>query len=57
MNKKKILIVVLFLATIWQPTHHYLMSAGMSMNSELHNLVTMCPFFTVMLIMMKSFLR
>ncbi len=54
MNRKLVFIVMLFIAAMWQPTHHYLMSSGMSMSSEVHSLVMMCPFFTILLILMKS---
>ena len=53
MNKKPVLIAVLFMAAMWQPTHHYLMSSGMSMSSEVHSLVMMCPFFAILLLLMK----
>ncbi len=54
MKRKLVFIVLLFIAAMWQPTHHYLMSSGMSMNSEVHSLVMMCPFFGILLILMKS---
>ncbi|MDJ0682913.1 MAG: hypothetical protein QNJ18_24010 [Xenococcaceae cyanobacterium MO_167.B52] len=54
MNRKLVFIVMLFIAAIWQPTHHYLMDSGMSMTSEVHSLVMMCPFFAILLILMKS---
>ena len=53
MNKKPVLIAVLFMAAMWQPTHHYLMSSGMSMSSEVHSLGMMCPFFAILLLLMK----
>ena len=54
MNKKPVLIAILFMAAMWQPTHHYLMSSGMSMSSEVHSVVMMCPFLAILLILMKS---
>ena len=54
MNRKLVFIVMLFIAAIWQPTHHYLMASGMSMSSEVHIITKLCPFFTILLILMKS---
>ncbi len=45
---------MLLAAIMWQPTHHYLMSSGMNMNSEVHSVVMMCPFFAILLLLMKS---
>ena len=53
MNKKPVLMAILLVSLMWQPTHHYLMSSGMSMSSEVHSLVMMCPFFAIFLLLMK----
>ena len=53
MNKKPILMAILLIAAMWQPTHHYLMTSGMSMSLEVHSLVMMCPFFAIFLLLMK----
>ena len=49
MKSKPVLLAILLIATMWQPTHHYLMSSGMAMSSEVHSLVMMCPFFAFLL--------
>ena len=54
MGKILVLIAIILLSTTWQPGHHFLMSSGMSMSSEVHSLITMTPFFAILLLLIKK---
>ncbi len=52
---KNLLLALAFLSAIsWQPSHHFLMQHGMSMNSEVHTLVTIIPFLSIMFALGKA---
>ena len=51
MNKKLLLVSIVFLSILWQPIHHYLMNSGMNMTPEFHSLITMAPFLAILLIL------
>ena len=54
MAKILVLIAILLISTTWQPGHNYLMTSGMSMSSEVHSLITMTPFFAILLLLIKK---
>lgn len=53
MSKKILLIAILLISSVWQPSHSHMMASGMSMTSEVHSLVTMIPFLAALLLLIK----
>ena len=52
---KNLLIASAFIASVsWQPSHHFFMNHGMSMNMEVHTLVTIIPFLSIMFALGKA---
>lgn len=52
---RNLLLALAFLASIsWQPGHHFFMQHGMSMNLEVHTLVTIIPFLSMVFALGKA---
>ena len=52
---QNLLIASAFLASVlWQPSHHFFMNHGMSMNMEVHALITIIPFLSIMFALGKA---
>ena len=50
-----LLIASAFLASVlWQPSHHFFMHHGMSMNMEVHTLASIIPFLAIMFALGKA---
>ena len=54
MSKTLLLVGILLISTAWQPSHDYLMTSGMSMTPEVHSLITMAPFLTILLLLIQT---
>ena len=46
-QKNLLLMLILLVSMLWQPSHHFLMHHGMSMNFGTHALITMIPFLSI----------
>ncbi len=53
-NKNLLLGLAFIIPVLWQPSHHFLMQHGMSMNLEVHALVTIIPFLSIMFALGKG---
>ena len=52
---QNLLVASAFLAfVLWQPSHHFFMHHGVSMNMEVHTLVTIIPFLSIMFALGKA---
>ena len=52
---KNLLLALAFLASIsWQPSHHFFMNHGMPMDMEIHALITLVPFLSIMFALGKA---
>ena len=54
MSKTLLLVAILLISAVYQPSHHYLMTSGMSMTPEVHSLITMVPFLTILLLLIPT---
>ncbi len=52
-HRNLLLMLILFVSVLWQPSHHFLMHNGMSMNFGVHALITMIPFLSIFLALSK----
>ena len=48
------LAFILLASVLWQPTHHMMMSQGISMNFGIHAFITMIPFLSFFLFLGKA---
>ena len=53
-NKNLLLMLILFVSILWQPSHYFLMHNGMPMNFAVHGLVTMIPFLSILFALSKA---
>ena len=53
-HKNLLLGLAFILAILWQPSHHFFMHHGMSMNFGLHTLVTIIPFLSILFALEKA---
>lgn len=53
-NRNLLLILILLVSVLWQPSHHFLMDHGMPMNFGIHALVTMIPFLSILFTLGKA---
>ena len=52
---KNLLVASAFLASVlWQPSHHFMMHHGISMNLQVHTLVTIIPFLSMVFALNKA---
>ena len=53
-NKNLLLMLILFVSILWQPSHHFLMQNGMPMNFGIHAVITMIPFLAIFFALSKG---
>ena len=53
-NRNLLLILILLVSALWQPSHHFLMHHGMPMNFGTHALVMMIPFLSILFTLGKA---
>ena len=53
-HKSLLLSLVVIGTALWQPSHHFFMHHGMSMNMEVHALITIIPFLSIMFALGKA---
>ena len=53
-NQNLLLTLAFILAVLWQPSHHFFMNHGMPMNMEVHALITIIPFLSIMFALGKA---
>ena len=54
LTSRKVYLALLLASVLWQPSHHMIMSQGMSMHFGIHALVTIIPFLSFLLVLGKA---
>ena len=53
-NKNLLLSLAVIVSVLWQPSHHFFMNHGMPMDMEIHALITLVPFLSIMFALGKA---